>query len=95
MSVVTEAESRSLVAAKSEFPLQVKAKEAARLLQMSERRLGSLSRSGQIPSYKVGATRYYSVDALRAWVNQQSVAAASRAKRRMDSRVEFALRIAG
>lgn len=62
--------------------IQVKIKEAATLLRMSERRLGILSRCGEIPSYKVGSTRYFRVDSLKDWVASQEQRSARRTTRR-------------
>lgn len=62
----TEA-SRSLEAA-AQIPLLVDARGACALLCMGERRLWELSNCGAIPSLKIGKSRRYCPDELRAWI---------------------------
>ena len=50
------------------LPLLIDAKAACILLTMGERTLWSLSNRRAIPSYKVGKSRRYSPDELRAWI---------------------------
>ncbi|MCW5755346.1 MAG: helix-turn-helix domain-containing protein [Phycisphaeraceae bacterium] len=49
-------------------PLLIDAKAACALLCMGERRLWVLSNCRAIPSYKIGKSRRYSPDELRAWI---------------------------
>lgn len=77
------------------MPIQVKTAEAARLLRMSVRRVGALARSGMLPSYKIGAARYFSVGCLIQWAREQSSRYRSGERRRSSSRVLCAIRMAG
>lgn len=47
--------------------LQVRAREAAALLSISERKLRDLNNDGEIPSIGYGRMRRYAVVDLRAW----------------------------
>lgn len=49
-------------------PLLIDARAACALLCIGERRLWVLSNCNAIPSFKVGKSRRYSPDELRAWV---------------------------
>jgi hypothetical protein len=49
-------------------PLLIDAKAACALLCMGERRLWVLSNCRAIPSHKIGKSRRYSPDEIRAWV---------------------------
>ncbi len=49
-------------------PLLIDAKAACNLLCMGVRRLWVLSICGAIPSHKIGKSRRYSPDELRAWI---------------------------
>jgi hypothetical protein len=49
-------------------PLLIDAKAACALLCMGERRLWVLSNCRAIPSFKIGKSRRYCPDELRAWV---------------------------
>lgn len=49
-------------------PMLVDAKAACALLSMGERRLWELSNCRAIPSYKIGRSRRYCPDELRAWI---------------------------
>lgn len=55
--------------------LLVTAREAAEMLSISPRSLWSLAASNQIPRCKVGRSVRYSVDDLRAFVEQQRTGA--------------------
>lgn len=77
------------------MPIQVKTAEAARLLRMSVRRAGALARSGMLPSYKIGAARYFSVGCLIQWAREQSSRYRSGERRRSSLRVCCAIRMAG
>lgn len=48
--------------------LLVNAKEAGRLLSIGERKLWELTNINAIPSRKIGRSRKYSIEELRAWV---------------------------
>jgi excisionase family DNA binding protein len=48
--------------------LLIDAKEACELLRVCERRLWTLTACGAIPSFKIGKSRRYSPDELRAWI---------------------------
>ncbi|MCK4871143.1 MAG: helix-turn-helix domain-containing protein [Phycisphaerales bacterium] len=48
------------------------AEETAKALTLSPRTLASLTSAGCIPSFTVGRRRLYGVDALRAWVAEQT-----------------------
>ena len=52
--------------------LLLKLSKAAQLLSMSERKLWSLAISGNVPSFKVGNSRFFSIEALREWIQEQS-----------------------
>lgn len=49
-------------------PLLIDAKTARVLLCIGERRLWVLSNCRAIPSFKIGKSRRYSPDELRAWI---------------------------
>lgn len=49
-------------------PLLIDAKVACALLCMGERRLWVLSNCRAIPSFKIGKSRRYCPDELRAWI---------------------------
>ncbi len=49
-------------------PLLIDAKAACGLLCMGERRLWMLSNCRAIPSFKIGKSRRYCPDELRAWI---------------------------
>lgn len=49
-------------------PLLIDAKSACVLLRMGERQLWVLSNRRAIPSFKIGKSRRYCPDELRAWV---------------------------
>ncbi len=49
-------------------PLLIDAPATCKVLCMGERRLWVLSNCGAIPSHKIGKSRRYSPDELRAWV---------------------------
>lgn len=49
-------------------PLLIDAKAACALLCMGERRLWVLSNCRAIPSFKIGKSRRYCPDELRAWI---------------------------
>lgn len=61
-----EAEAK-LPAAQQAAALLVDAKEAARMLAMSTRKLWELTNRGEIPSLHVGRSVRYRVAALEAW----------------------------
>jgi len=47
-------------------------REAARLLSISERKLWSLTVSGEIPAAKIGTRVVYPVEQLRAWLEART-----------------------
>jgi len=49
-------------------PLLIDAPAACALLCLGERRLWELSNCNAIPSYKIGKSRRYCPDELRAWI---------------------------
>lgn len=51
-------------------PLLIDAKAACALLCMGERRLWVLSNCRAIPSFKIGKSRRYCPDELRAWIRE-------------------------
>ena len=51
-------------------PLCISAKDAARVLSISDRHLWQLTKDEKIPSVKIGCRVVYSVDALKDFVNQ-------------------------
>ena len=57
--------------------LSLRPREAAKMLGISERTLYSWTRDRIIPSAKIGRTVLYSVDHLRAWLDQQAGASAA------------------
>jgi len=52
-------------------PILVNALEAARRLSISARKLWSLTKSGEIPSLKIGKSVRYRVADLEAWTEQK------------------------
>jgi excisionase family DNA binding protein len=52
--------------------LLVDAREAARLLAISERKLWSLTNCGEIPCVRVGRAVRYPVDDLQRWIANQT-----------------------
>jgi len=53
-------------------PLLIDAREAARLLRLSERTLHSHTKNGLIPAVRLGRLVRYSPDQLRAWIARQT-----------------------
>src|SRR5436309_3221584 len=51
-------------------PLLVDRREAARLLSLSPRTIFTLTKSGQLPSKRIGRNVRYSVDELVAWLSK-------------------------
>lgn len=49
-------------------PFAVRARDAARLLGVSERTLANWTKSGVVPSIKQDRTRLYPLAALREWI---------------------------
>jgi hypothetical protein len=49
-------------------PLLINAKAACSLLSMGKRKLWTLSNCRAIPSFKIGKSRRYCPDELRAWI---------------------------
>jgi hypothetical protein len=49
-------------------PLLIDAEAACAMLSMGERRLWSLTNRRAIPSFKIGKSRRYCPDELRAWI---------------------------
>lgn len=58
-------------------PLLVDRSEAARLLSLSERTIFTLTKSGQLPSKRIGRNVRYSVDELVAWLSKTTNATTS------------------
>ena len=50
-------------------PLCISAKDAARVLSISDRHLWQLTKDKKVPSIKIGCRVVYSVDALKDFVN--------------------------
>lgn len=46
--------------------------EAAQALGASKRMIDQLAIDGELPSFKIGARRFFAVDSLRAWAIAQS-----------------------
>lgn len=55
-------------------PISVGAREAARALGVSARTVEALAAIGELPSFRVGRRRLFSVEALRAWVRERAMA---------------------
>lgn len=53
----------------------LKTREAADLLAVSERTLWTYTKSGDIPSVRIGNARRYSARALHEWIADQAPAA--------------------
>ena len=51
--------------------LALDARQAARALSISPRTLASLTARGEVPSFRIGARRLYSTQALAEWVAAQ------------------------
>lgn len=52
----------------STSPLLIDAKDTQSLLRMGERRLCVLTTCGAIPSFKIGKSRRYCPEELKAWI---------------------------
>ena len=52
--------------------LLLKAAEVAEMLSMGPRTLWSKSISGEIPSFKIGRLRFYSLESIKQWIADQS-----------------------
>jgi len=50
-------------------------KDAAKTLAISERKLWSLTNAKEIPHVRIGRAVRYSPDDLRAWIDEQKIAA--------------------
>lgn len=55
-------------------PLSVRAKDAARLLGISERKLSSMTSAGEVPHVRIGRVVLFPVDQLKAWLVRRSKA---------------------
>ena len=53
-------------------PMLLTARQAARLLAISERTLFTITKSGELPAVRIGRSVRYSVDALRDYVRRAS-----------------------
>jgi len=60
-------------------PLAVGTRDAAKLLGLSERSIAELVARQEIPSFKLGGRRLFSVEALRAWIAAKAETAESEA----------------
>jgi hypothetical protein len=61
----------------STSPLLANERESARLLSISTRKMWQLGASGAIPFVKIGRSKRYDVDDLRAYINAQKSEGAS------------------
>lgn len=61
-------------AATATEPKLITAKEAAKVLSISTRKLWSLTNRRQVPSIRIGVSVRYSVEDLRDYIEQQRVA---------------------
>jgi excisionase family DNA binding protein len=52
-------------------PLLIDAKQAARLLAISTRKLWTLTNCGEMPCIKIGRAVRYNVKTLERWVNRR------------------------
>lgn len=52
--------------------LTVRLAELAKLLSLSERAVWALADSGDLPSFKLGSARLFSMDAVREWIQSKS-----------------------
>lgn len=52
-------------------PLAVRARDAAKILGVSERTLAKFVAAGEIPSAKIGKSRLFRVAALEQWLRDQ------------------------
>ncbi len=50
-------------------PMLLTARQAARVLSISERTLWSLTKDGQIPAVRIGRAVRYDPEDLRRWIN--------------------------
>ena len=53
-------------------PLAVRARQAARMLGIGERKLWELTNQGEIPHVRAGRVVLYPVDGLRDWLRTQA-----------------------
>ena len=49
----------------------VKLEGAARLLSLSVNKVSEMANAGELPSFKVGSSRMFSVDALKEWARNK------------------------
>jgi excisionase family DNA binding protein len=61
-------------------PLSLRARDAARLLGLSERALWSLTNRGEIPCVRIGRAILYPVDSVREWLAQRARASVRKPK---------------
>ena len=61
-------------ASASEAPLSVSAREAANVLRVSVSTIERLTRSGALPSVKIGSLRRYRVETLKAFLQSRESA---------------------
>jgi excisionase family DNA binding protein len=59
------------MAAESLTPLLVSAREASRLLCLSQRSLYTLTKRGELPAVRIGRAVRYAVTDLRAWIESR------------------------
>ena len=53
-------------------PMLLTARQAAKVLSISERTLFSVTKSGELPAVRIGRSVRYSVDALREYIRRSS-----------------------
>ena len=53
-------------------PMLLTARQAARLLAISERTLFTITKAGELPAVRIGRSVRYSVDALREYIRRSS-----------------------
>jgi excisionase family DNA binding protein len=62
-------------------PILVDSREAARLLSISPRKLWELTKSGEIPSLRIGRAVRYRMADIEAWTERQAATAAPELER--------------
>jgi excisionase family DNA binding protein len=56
-------------------PLLVRPPEAARMLNLGERKLWEMTNRKRVPHVRIGKAVRYSPEDLRAWIQEQTIAA--------------------
>jgi excisionase family DNA binding protein len=69
---MTETSGRTAACTGEDERLALRPRQAAKVLQISERKLWSLKASGEIPFIQLGRATLYPVEALSRWLDEQA-----------------------